>query len=58
MLCSSSAGSAHDILNVTIKEACKISVFPLAYTCANDSVTPSSKSCNVSFEKKKKLQTH
>ncbi len=54
MLCSSSAGSTHDILNVTIKEACNISVFPLVYRCADDSLTPSSKSCNGIFSVEKK----
>lgn len=46
MVCCSGAGSTHDILNVTIKEACKILVFPLAYTCAAAS---SSRSCNLSL---------
>lgn len=46
MICSNiRAGSAHDILNVTIKEACKISAFPLAYRC---SVASSCRSCNLS----------
>lgn len=57
MLCSSSAGSALDILNVTIKEACKILVFPLAYRCADVTLAPSSKSCNVSFGEEEKKKT-